>query len=94
MERIKSWLKPNEAALIYTSVNRKYLTGFTSSLGYLLVTNENSVLFVDGRYILAAKDVVKNCEVVWFKNIGEQLKDFADTNKISKISEISGRNKR
>ena len=85
MERIKAWLPDGDAALIYTSVNRRYLTGFTSSLGYLFVTNQKAVLFVDGRYILAAKNVVNNCEVVHFSNIGEQLRNLAKSNGINKV---------
>ncbi len=85
MERIKLWLGESEAALVYTTVNRKYLTGFTSSLGYLLISQEKAVLLVDGRYYLAAKECAKNCDVVWFRSIGEQIKEFISSNNIKKV---------
>ena len=55
IEAIKNLLAEDTAALIYTPVSRHYLTDFESSLGYLFITKEKSVLFVDGRYIEAAK---------------------------------------
>ena len=63
MNRVANWLPDNTAALVYTTVNRRYLTGFDSSLGYLVISRNEARLFVDGRYILAAKQTVKNCEV-------------------------------
>ena len=63
MKRIAEWLDDNTAALIYTTVNRRYLTGFDSSLGYLVISKNDSCLFVDGRYNIAAKQSVKDCKV-------------------------------
>ncbi len=85
MERIKGWLSQNSAALIYTDINRKYLTGFDSSLGYLLVSQKKAVLLVDGRYILAAKNLVKNCEVVLLKDAKEQINDFFKCQNIKTV---------
>ena len=73
MNRIADWLQDNTAALVFTPTNRKYLTGFSSSLGYLLITKNHSYLFVDGRYFLAAKQSVKNCRVEVFGKIFELL---------------------
>lgn len=63
MNRVAEWLPEDTAALVYTTVNRRYLTGFDSSLGYLVISRNRAKLFVDGRYILAAKQTVKSCEV-------------------------------
>ncbi len=63
MKRIADWLPENAAALVFTTVNRLYLTGFDSSLGYLIISKNGCCLFVDGRYILAAKQSVKDCRV-------------------------------
>lgn len=43
-------LKEGEAALILSSVSRRYLSGFSSSDGALLVTPSESVLLLDPRY--------------------------------------------
>lgn len=80
MERIESVRKilaENQAALIFTPVSRLYLSGFQSSLGYLFITKEKAVLFVDGRYIEAAKSGVnQGVEVCLFTKLSEQVKDF------------------
>ena len=50
MKFIRDILNDNEAALIFLPENRRYLTGFNSSLGYYLITKSTDCLFVDGRY--------------------------------------------
>ncbi|MBO5908802.1 MAG: aminopeptidase P family protein, partial [Clostridia bacterium] len=61
------------AVLLLTSVNRRYLTGFSSSLGYLLLTKKGNFLFADGRYIEAAQKQASNATVLKLENIAEQL---------------------
>lgn len=85
MSRLTAALQENEAALIYTCVNRRYLTGFPSSLGYLLVSKKRQSLLVDGRYFEAAQKTVKNADVFLLKSISAQLKDFVITNGIEKM---------
>lgn len=54
-------LLPDEAdaALIISGENRRYFTDFISSLGYLLVSRQQSWLFVDSRYEEAARAQAK-----------------------------------
>lgn len=74
---LKNLLKEGQAILIYTPVSRLYLSGFESSLGYLFITKEKSLLFVDGRYIEAAERSVNGeIEVHLFTNIYEDVKSF------------------
>lgn len=49
-------MKNKTARLIITPQNRYYLTGFSSSLGYLFIVEKKKILYVDGRYIEAAKN--------------------------------------
>ena len=77
IEKVRKILEENQAALIFTPVSRLYLSGFQSSLGYLFITKSNAVLFVDGRYVEAAKNgVKKEIEVRLFTKLSEQVKDF------------------
>lgn len=77
IEGVRKILAENQAALIFTPVSRLYLSGFQSSLGYLFITKEKTVLFVDGRYIEAAKNGVKSgIEVCLFTKLSEQVKAF------------------
>lgn len=85
MIRIAKSLPENTAALVYTPINRRYLTGFESSLGFLLISKDDSCLFVDGRYILAAKRAVKNCRVELFTKISDSLNEFIKKNNIKTL---------
>lgn len=85
MVRLVERLKENEAALIYTCVNRRYLTDFPSSLGYLLVCKKRQVLIVDGRYFEAAQKTVKNADVVLMKDTSEQIRAFVEKNGIDTV---------
>ena len=63
------------AVLIFTPVNRRYLTGFASSLGYLLLTSRGNILFVDSRYYEAAGKRAEGAEVRQFTKIFDQLQE-------------------
>ena len=79
------YVTDNTAVLIFTSINRKYLTGFSSSLGYLLLTKEENVLFVDGRYYEAATNQVTDAKVVLIKNIYEQINELLKKANVKKL---------
>lgn len=85
MKRIADWLPENTAALIFTEVNRQYLSGFSSSLGFLLISKDDSCLFLDGRYILAANQSVKACRVELFKKVSDSLNEFVKQNGIKTV---------
>lgn len=74
-----------DGALIISNENRRYFTEFVSSLGYLLVTRNNSYLFVDSRYGEAAKNQAKDCIVIEFKKLSESLCDIIRDNKLKNI---------
>lgn len=51
-----------DAALVIALHNRRYLTGFPSSAGWVLVTREKSYFLTDFRYIEAARRRVRGAE--------------------------------
>lgn len=61
-EKIKN-SKAIDGALIISPENRRYLTGFASSDGFLLVSEKSAVFITDSRYIEAAENTIKDCEV-------------------------------
>lgn len=73
------------AALIFTPINRRYITGFPSSLGYLLLTEDENYLFVDGRYFEAASKKCCGARVVLLKNIYEQLNSLLLEKGVEKL---------
>lgn len=53
-----------DGALISSQINIRYLCGFNFTDGYLLIFNGKNYLLTDSRYSEAAKDSVKNFDVV------------------------------
>lgn len=86
LKTIKELLKVGEAALIFTPVGRQYISGFCSSLGYLFITQDASVLFVDGRYIEAAETKVsKDITVLLITDLAKQVKSLLKENNIKTL---------
>ena len=53
-----------QAMLVASPVNRRYLTGFTGSAGYVLVTEHDSILLTDFRYMTQAPAQAPDFQVV------------------------------
>lgn len=79
LARLQSQLRRRrlDAMIVFDRHNTFYLTDFRSSLSYLIVTPENAILLVDGRYIEAARDRVKHCEVRLFTKAGDSFAKWA-----------------
>lgn len=90
LESIRALLGVDEGALIYTPVSRLYLSGFESSLGYLFITKEKSVLFADGRYIEAAQKAVSSpIDVVLMVDLSRQVKELLGSDVKTLLVETS-----
>ena len=61
---LKLQLKTDEAFLIVSPENRRWLTGFASSDGYLIIAKNESVFLTDSRYIEAAQKEITDCDSV------------------------------
>ncbi len=61
------------AALVTSGSNRRYLTGFPSSAGMVLVTKNGAWFMTDFRYFEAAQLKAKNCHVVMYTRASETL---------------------
>ena len=55
------------ALLVSDILNVHWLTGFSGSSGYALVTQDAAVFLTDSRYTIQANQEVKGFEVVWFQ---------------------------
>lgn len=53
-----------DGAIISSEVGQRYLTSFPFSDGFLLITPDSAHLLTDSRYIEAAKEAVKNFEIL------------------------------
>lgn len=78
IEKLKTKLSSNEAVLILSPENRLYFSGFKSSAGAILITQNTKTLFIDFRYFEKAKQTVLALDVVLsqklYSQIGEILK--------------------
>ncbi len=77
--------KENTAILISSPENRRYLTGFPSSDGYLVITKNEAVFFTDSRYIEAARKTVKGCRAELLTRVSIEIKDYLTQNSIEKL---------
>lgn len=63
----------SDAALVTTPTNRRYLTGFPSSDGAVLVMRDRAVFLTDSRYIEAARRSVKAMTCTGYTRLSETL---------------------
>ncbi|PKM50783.1 MAG: Xaa-Pro dipeptidase [Firmicutes bacterium HGW-Firmicutes-7] len=59
-----------DSILIYDEMNRRYLSGFTGSSGYLYISTSRSVLLTDFRYMEQAAKQCKEFEVFDHSDLG------------------------
>lgn len=65
-----------EAMWIASSFNRQYLTGFTGSAGYVLITKERAILLTDFRYMTQAPQQAQHFEVIEHAKVTDTLRDL------------------
>ncbi len=63
IQAIQAALPPHAALLVKSADNRRWLTGFAASDGFVLISRERAVLFTDSRYIEAARAAVHHLAV-------------------------------
>ena len=68
LERLQEQLRLKElsALLVQSGENRRYLSGFTGSTGWLLVTPQQAALVADGRYWTQAEEQCPGVELARF----------------------------
>lgn len=85
LKKIIHNLSREEAFLIESPENRFYFTKFKSSAGYLLITNTMSYFLVDFRYYEAAKNKIKNCDIILLEKPMEQIYNLLNNNGIKQL---------
>ncbi|MEA4962334.1 M24 family metallopeptidase [Lutispora sp.] len=73
-----------DAALIYCPANRRYLSGFTGSAGYVLITPISKNFFSDFRYIEQAQGECNGYEIIPIKGEDDVLA-YLKEKKIGKL---------
>ena len=79
LEKLRQKLEKQEleAILISQSENRRYLSGFTGSAGWLLISSDRAYLSVDFRYVEQAKKETPEFDIVHVKgNVADRLSEL------------------
>lgn len=85
MNHLKAYLQGRNA-LVINGENRQHLSGFKSSLGYLFIIGGKKILYVDSRYIEAAKSkVYADVEVRLLKKLSDATKEIINEQGITAI---------
>jgi Xaa-Pro aminopeptidase len=74
------------AAFIYSKENRRYISGFTGSTGYVIITADKAYFVTDFRYRQQAQQQCKNFEVIIHgSSLIDQLKETISSNNIKTL---------
>jgi Xaa-Pro aminopeptidase len=88
IERLRKVMQEQNlrAVLITNAYNRTYVSGFTGSSGYVLITLERAILLTDFRYMTQAPQQAKLFEVVEHKaNVMEAVKELLNQQGITQL---------
>lgn len=75
-----------DAVLIGSSLNRRWLTGFTGSFGYVLVTRDHALLATDGRYWARVGQEAPDFELYKYVRKADALKEFLNSAEINTLA--------
>lgn len=75
-----------DAALVTGGFNRRYLTGFASSAGTLVLTRETATFLIDSRYYEGAGKVVKDCAVLLQDRLYRQIDGLLQSAKAKRVA--------
>ncbi|MFD0695016.1 M24 family metallopeptidase [Paenibacillus sp. GCM10027628] len=88
IERLRKVMQQQDlpALLITNAYNRTYVSGFTGSSGYILITMDRALLLTDFRYMTQAPQQAKHFEIVEHKpKMIESVKDLLGQQGITKL---------
>ena len=80
---LQAFIKPPLDGLLVTNlINVRYLSNFTGSSGFIIMSPEKNFLFTDFRYITQVKKEVKGFKINEFKNQNESIREFCRKEKL------------
>lgn len=82
---LKSELNPGEAFITDDSSTRFYLTGFSSSAGFIIVTNKTAYFLIDFRYFEIAQKSIKDFNVILCENFSVQAAQIFKNEGVNKL---------
>ena len=80
---LQSFIKPPLDGLLITNlINVRYLSNFTGSSGFIIMSPKKNFFFTDFRYTTQAKKEVSGFKIEEFKNQNEAIKNFCKKERI------------
>nr|WP_200793454.1 Xaa-Pro peptidase family protein [Caminicella sporogenes] len=73
-----------DAAVVYKPQNRRYLSGFTGTAGYVVITRDRNIFITDFRYVEQASKQCKGFEIIKHSN-EKSLYDILNNLQIKKL---------
>ena len=77
-----------DGVLVSSDINRRWLTDFTGSFGYVLVTRERAVLAVDGRYWTQVEQEAPEYELYKYERKSGAMKEFLESVELAPNSRL------
>ncbi len=84
-ERLKGFLKSDEAFIVTYPANRFYLTGYKTSAGTVLVTPKAAYFIVDFRYFEKAERVIDSCKVLLLNDLWKQINEILKADGVKTV---------
>lgn len=75
----------NEALFITDEKNVYYFSGVQNSEGKLLITEDESYLLVDFRYIEISRKICKHCKVIEYKNLYNYISSVCNKHSVNTL---------
>lgn len=85
VETLAACLQKGEALLVTADHSRRYLTGFPSSAGLVLIAPDAACFMTDFRYIEAAKAAITAMDVQMYRKAAESVDEFLKAHGITRV---------
>lgn len=76
IQSLQNMLPDDGCAIVLSALNRRYLTGFFADDGILVITKNEAFLLIDFRYIEAARETARDCEVILLADAQKQMQEI------------------
>ena len=85
-DAVKRYFPGKADALLVTSpVSRRYLLGFPSSAGTLVLLPDKQYFLIDFRYVEKARQVIQGCEVLLQEKLYDQINEILSANQVRTV---------
>ncbi len=85
VENLAAHLEQGEALLITADHSRRYLTGFPSTAGLVLITPGNACFMTDFRYIEAAQKAIKTMDAIMITQYAPAVEEQLKAENITRV---------